>query len=145
MQISIQPSLKINAFTRPRVRNSGEFIVGLEVFHGNVIQSIKSAQIENFHGNSPVVIRQVASISPCWKVEYLGAASEDFSETLPSKHSYYIYFKVVKFIESVDQSRMPESSVTKAIESLLSGKGVKKIELPEMDLNMTPLAKVRLF
>jgi hypothetical protein len=91
------------------------------------------------------VIRQVASISPCWKIEYLGAGSEDFSETLPSKQSYYIYFKVSKSIAMTDQSRMPEYYVTTAIESLLSGKGIKKIEIPEIDLNLHLLTKVRDF
>ncbi len=44
-----------------------------------------------------------------------------------------------------DQSRMPEYYVTTAIESLLSGKGIKKIEIPEIDLNLHLLTKVRDF
>ncbi|KAJ3087304.1 Trafficking protein particle complex 8, partial [Quaeritorhiza haematococci] len=139
---SVQPSLRINAFTRPSARILNEFVLGIEV--------------ENLQANMPIRIKQVSSFSPSWTVHFIGDKSDTLGIHLEGKQTSYLYFRftsraeggkesVKKKLANAAASGMgdvaSEIAVVRAVENLIMGdEAANAGKQPPVELKISNLA-----
>ncbi|KAJ9051591.1 hypothetical protein DSO57_1003145 [Entomophthora muscae] len=87
-KLEVLPSLKINAFTRPSVKDLGNFIVGIEV--------------ENVQPLSSFRITQLSSLSHKWQISPIVSQTPPQKLTLIPGTSTSLYFKVAPTVTPKD-------------------------------------------
>ncbi|KAJ3290281.1 Trafficking protein particle complex 8 [Borealophlyctis nickersoniae] len=127
MTTTVQPSLRINAFTRPSARALDEFVLGIE--------------IENLQKSSDVVLKQISSLSPSWIVQSIEEpALDDKTSHLPGGQTLFVYFRFGRAKVSVDPKNTPEALTTRAIERLILGEDEVGLRNEKIALNVSSLA-----
>jgi hypothetical protein len=119
--LHIQPSLRINAFTRPSARVLNEFILGIEV--------------ENLL-DTPVVLNQLSALSAKW---ILKSDRDPSMSEIQGGQTVYLYYRFVRE-GTGGNGESPESVVGLAIEKVIIGEDDKaKIDPPALGVMISTL------
>ncbi|KAJ3330649.1 Trafficking protein particle complex 8 [Blyttiomyces sp. JEL0837] len=129
MTTQVQPSLRINAFTRPSTSILQEFVLGIEV--------------ENLQPSTKVKLRQITALSPAWSIspaEDLESERPQFE--LPEKQTLFVYFrfKQLPHSDTFDHAKSPEMMTTRAIEGFLLGDESRFLKDSPLNLHVTSLS-----
>ncbi|KAI9095614.1 ER-golgi trafficking TRAPP I complex 85 kDa subunit-domain-containing protein [Phlyctochytrium arcticum] len=131
----VQPSLRLNAFTRPRGRVLDEFILGIEV--------------ENLFSEGNLVLKQITSLSPTWAIQPIDEKlhGTEGPVILEAQQTNFRYFRFTKAIPALNSTKplengnsVPEVLTMRAIERLLLGEDPKRLAAPDVDLIVASLA-----
>lgn len=121
--LHVQPSLRINAFTRPSAQVLDRFLLGIE--------------IENLL-SFPVILNQLSAVSSKWKI---GSVEDEQTTTLipeiQPQQTVYIYYR---FSQAAGADRVldltPEKIVSQAIERIVMTDN-EIVSIDPAPLNMT--------
>jgi hypothetical protein len=113
--LHVQPSLRINAFTRPSARALNEFILGIE--------------IENLL-STPVVLNQLSALSARWIVKAVDKDRDGNSiPEIQPQQTVYLYYRFSRE-GCVELRETPESIVSNAIERVVVTENEKVVISP---------------
>ncbi|KAI8919197.1 ER-golgi trafficking TRAPP I complex 85 kDa subunit-domain-containing protein [Powellomyces hirtus] len=128
MTTTVQPSLRINAFTRPSGRVLDEFILGVE--------------IENLFAEGELVVKQLSSISPTWAIHPIEPHDPDGMPCiLQAQQTVFKYFRFKRATNlELDSSAIPELCTMRAIERLLLNETATKLDAPDLTLHVSNVA-----
>ncbi|KAJ3156284.1 Trafficking protein particle complex 8 [Geranomyces michiganensis] len=133
MSTTVQPSLRINAFTRPSGRALDEFILGIE--------------IENLFGDGELVLKQLSSISPTWAIHPVEPLDANGTPSvLEARQTAFKYFRFkrasgrVADLSKLDPATIPELCTKRAIERLLLNEPPKPLDAPDLELCVSNVA-----
>ncbi|KAI9295431.1 hypothetical protein K502DRAFT_329896 [Neoconidiobolus thromboides FSU 785] len=124
----VQPSLKINAFTRPSSKNLDSFLLGIEV--------------ENVQAFNSFTINQITSISNHWQILKLDN-NEDrqiIENMIQPRQSTFIYYLITRIENQneIDNLDSPENQMATSLQALTLG--LKQFDLyNDLKLNFTNL------
>ncbi|KAI8096946.1 ER-golgi trafficking TRAPP I complex 85 kDa subunit-domain-containing protein [Halteromyces radiatus] len=137
LHIQVTPSLKINAFTRPCISATNEFILGIE--------------IENLQSLTPFDLRQLTATSALWTITPLSIdlnSEQDVLDktTIPSRQTTFAYYKIKKSetLPSSPSPSSPEAWTSNALAKLLSNNDSYDPP-PPIELMVTKIPFVKFF
>ncbi|ORZ15022.1 ER-golgi trafficking TRAPP I complex 85 kDa subunit-domain-containing protein [Absidia repens] len=132
LHVQVTPSLKINAFTRPSMTATNEFILGVE--------------IENLLPVASFDLRQLTAASALWSITPLSIdldSEQDISDktSIPPRQTTFVYFKIRKTHTNPPLSPLtsPEDWTSHALAKLLANDDTYDPP-PPIDLAVTNLS-----
>ncbi|ORX43881.1 hypothetical protein DM01DRAFT_1295694 [Hesseltinella vesiculosa] len=132
LPLQVQPSLKINAFTRPSLATSDEYVLGIE--------------IENVQRSAPFDLRQVTATSPHWTLNPISidmTSLQDVQEktTIPPRQTTFSYYKIHRVKDMATDT--PEAWSAAALSKFMTGDD-PHTSPPPLDLHVTNVSFVSL-
>ncbi|KAI8068329.1 ER-golgi trafficking TRAPP I complex 85 kDa subunit-domain-containing protein [Gongronella butleri] len=135
LPLQVQPSLKINAFTRPSLATTDEYLLGIE--------------IENMQPSTAFDLRQLTTISPHWTLTPISidmTSAQDIKDksTIPPRQTTFAYYKLRSPASApVSDAMTPEAWSAKALASFIENDAkASAIRPPPLDLLVTNVSFV---
>ena len=108
-----------------------EFVIGIDV--------------TNIRSGPELIIRQLVSISPRWKISQIDDR-DPISSHIQSSDTRFFFLKATRIEKNTSKlEKTPEFLTTFALEKLILGEDAKPLQSPDIDLEVTSIAKVILY